>query len=214
MNATVGAFQHRLRADASRNRERIMAAARHVLLEAGPDAPLDAIAQRAGVGNATVYRHFADRRELFRQVTLYSMERIAAAADAALDDPAGAFEALSRFIHVAADEHLGSTCSLSGDDFDRNDPPVVAARNRVIHAIEALMSRARDAGELRPDVTIGDLMVAITQLSRPMPGSECAHSERFARRHLQLFIDGLHSPARSSLPGDPVTLEDLERRTT
>ncbi|NDL59619.1 TetR/AcrR family transcriptional regulator [Phytoactinopolyspora mesophila] len=214
MNATVGALQHRLRADASRNRERIMAAARHVLLEAGPDAPLDTIAQRAGVGNATVYRHFADRRELFRQVVLYSMERITDAAEAALADPADPFDVLSGFIHTAADEHVGSVCSLTSEDFDRNAPPVVAARERLLQAIEALMSRARDAGQLRPDVTIGDLMVAITQLSRPMPGSECTHFERFARRHLQLFIDGLRSPARSTLPGESVTLEDLERRST
>src|SRR5690349_13648422 len=63
----------RPRADAARNRERIVTAAREALVEFGPEVPMDEVARRAGVGNATLYRHFTDRADLIRQVTLALM---------------------------------------------------------------------------------------------------------------------------------------------
>ena len=75
---------HRLRADASRNRERIVTAAREAFVERGPDIPLDEIARRAGVGNATLYRNFADRGALTRTVTLSVLTGTAERAEAAL----------------------------------------------------------------------------------------------------------------------------------
>nr|WP_211198947.1 TetR/AcrR family transcriptional regulator [Phytoactinopolyspora limicola] len=213
MNATATAGPRR-RADASRNRERILDAAREAILEDGPDVPLDTIAQRAGVGNATVYRHFTDRKALLRELMLYSMTRITDAAEAALADRSDAFEVLRGFVHTAADERVGALCGMLSEDFDARQSDVIAARDRLTHAVQALMDRARESGQLRPDVAIGDLMVAVTQLGRPLPGSECAHFKRYARRHLQVFVDGLRNPARSTLPGDPITMEELERRTT
>ncbi|MFD9068694.1 TetR/AcrR family transcriptional regulator, partial [Streptomyces lasiicapitis] len=65
----------RPRADALRNRERIVTAAREMFVEQGPEAPLDEIARRAGVGNATVYRHFPDRGELVHHVVLSVTDR-------------------------------------------------------------------------------------------------------------------------------------------
>lgn len=206
--ATV-ARSPRMRADASRNRERIIAAAREAILELGLEVPLDTIAQRAGVGNATVYRNFADRRELFHCVALLSMVRIADAAEAALADESDHFEALRGFIFTAADEQIGSLCSMFAEDFDHDAPDVIAARERLEKAISALIGRAQRSGQVRPDIDIGDLMVALTQLSRPIPGSMCANFRPFVRRHLQLFVDGLRTPARSTLPGHAITLEDL-----
>ncbi|GAA3038195.1 hypothetical protein GCM10017559_77780 [Streptosporangium longisporum] len=78
---TGGADVRPRRADAQRNRASILAAALEVLLEDGPEAPLDKIARRAGVGNATVYRHFVDRDELVRGVILAVVERNAEAAE-------------------------------------------------------------------------------------------------------------------------------------
>lgn len=55
-------------------------------------------------------------------------------------------------------------------------------------------------------------MVAVSQLTRPLPGTACGtHFDQFVHRHLQLFLDGLEAPARSELPGTAVTLEDLRR---
>jgi len=54
-------------------------------------------------------------------------------------------------------------------------------------------------------------MIVVAQLSRPPAGTDCLVNDRFVHRHLQLFLDGLRAPARSVLPGAPVTVEDLRR---
>lgn len=200
------------RVDATRNRERIIAAAREAFVEHGPTVPLDAIAHRAGVGNATLYRHFADRHELIHVVASYSLARLNEQAQSALAEETDAFEALRRFVHRAADERVGALCSLLYEGFDKNEPHVLAARLQMEAVVTELMDNARESGQLRPDVGIGDLMVAITQLTRPVAGTMCAHVERFMHRHLQIFLDGLRAPARSELSGTAVTFEELETR--
>ncbi|MEK2472013.1 helix-turn-helix domain-containing protein [Streptomyces noursei] len=202
----------RLRADAVRNRERIIAAARETMVEFGAEAPFDEIARRAGVGNATLYRHFMDRRDLIHHVTLSVMSRIADRAECALVEESDAFEALRRFVHDAVEERIGALCPLLSDGVDPAHPDLLAARERLDAAVAAVMGAARDSGQLRTDIAVGDLMVALTQLTRPLPGSGCMDFDRFVHRHLQLFLDGLQTPARSELPGSAVTLEDLRRR--
>ncbi|WP_234430949.1 TetR/AcrR family transcriptional regulator [Streptomyces sp. NRRL F-4489] len=206
------AVQPRLRADAVRNRERIIAAARETMVEHGADVPFDEIARRAGVGNATLYRHFADRRELIHHVTLSVMSRMADRAERALVAEPDAFEALRRFAHDAVEERIGALCPLLSDGVDVAHPDLLAARDRLDAAVAALMGAARDSGRLRPDIAAGDLMVALTQLTRPLPGSGCSEFDKFVHRHLQLFLDGLQAPARSELPGCAATLEDLRSR--
>ncbi|MFF5716428.1 TetR/AcrR family transcriptional regulator [Streptomyces buecherae] len=226
MTATSSAkvSQPRLRADALRNRERIIAAAREVFVEHGADVPLDEIARRAGVGNATLYRHFADRGELIHHVALSVMDHIADQAEAARVEEPDAFEALRRFVHQAAG--MGALCPLMSHTADKEHPELVAARHRLNRGIEALMRDARESGQLRTDIDVGDLMVAVTQLTRPLPGlgatprgrgSECGVTcvdfDQFVHRHLQLFLDGLATPARSVLPGAAATMEDLRPTT-
>lgn len=200
----------RLRADASRNRERIVTAAREAIVEFGPEVPLDEVARRAGVGNATLYRHFSDRTELIRQVTLSVMARAAQRAEEALAEEPDAFSALRRFTFEAAEERIGALCPMLSSAFDRHDPVIAAQRQRLARAIDAIVERAQHAGQLRADIGVGDLMVALTQLTRPLPGTGCLGFDRFVHRHLQLFLDGLSAPARSSLVGAPATLEDLQ----
>lgn len=201
----------RPRADALRNRERIVTAAREMFVEFGPEVPLDEIARRAGVGNATLYRNFPDRDALAREVVCSVIDRTAEAAELALAGTGDAFEAMSRFVHDAADERINALCPMVLSTFDRHHPDLVAARERVEQLVEALMERARAAGQLRPDVGVGDLMVAVAQLSRPPAGAACLHVDRFVHRHLQLFLDGLRAPARSDLPGATTTMEDLRQ---
>ncbi|MFJ9740507.1 TetR/AcrR family transcriptional regulator [Streptomyces sp. NPDC101166] len=201
----------RPRADALRNRERIVTAAREMFVELGPDVPLDDIARRAGVGNATVYRNFPDRGALVREVVCSVMDRTAEAARQALAESGDAFGALERFVHVAADERIGALCPMVASTFDENHPDLVAARLRAEQLIDEVMERARQAGQLRADVGIGDLLVAVAQLSRPPAGTACLSADRFVHRHLQLFLDGLRAPARSVLPGAAVTMEDLRQ---
>jgi hypothetical protein len=95
--------------------------------------------------------------------------------------------------------------------FDKNHPDLEAARERCEQIIGEVMDRARKAGQLRPDVGVGELMLAVAQLSRPPAGVDCLSGDRFVHRHLQLLLDGLRAPARSVLPGTAATLEELRR---
>lgn len=201
----------RPRADALRNRERIIDAARELAVEYGADVSLDEVARCAGVGNATVYRHFHDRAELMRQVVLSVMDRTSHQAERALDAH-DAFDALCAFTHTAVEERIGALCSLLSATFDdKHHPDLLAARVRLDAGIEAVLKRARGTGQLRPDIAVGDLMIAVSQLTRPLPGCSSLDNDRFVHRHLQLFLDGLRAPARSVLPGSAATLEDLRR---
>ncbi|MDQ0601060.1 AcrR family transcriptional regulator [Streptomyces canus] len=201
----------RPRADALRNRERIVTAAQEMFTEFGPDVPLDEIARRAGVGNATVYRNFPDRDALVREVVCSVMDRTTEAAELALAETGDAFEALERFVHTSADERVSALCPMVQSTFDQNHPDLEAARLRCEELIVELMDRAKAAGQLRTDVESGDLMIAVAQLSRPPFGTACLNADRFVHRHLQLFLDGLRAPARSVLPGTATTMEDLRQ---
>ncbi|SHL25697.1 TetR/AcrR family transcriptional regulator [Actinacidiphila paucisporea] len=199
--AAAAVRTHRTRADALRNRERIVAAARGIFVEYGPDAPLDEIARRAGIGNATLYRHFPDRDALVHAVLLSVVTRTAdraeteAALAAAGGDPCAA---LGRFAHAAVDDNVGALCGLlvNGDDSHSAEIAVQAARLET--ALDELMDRARRDGRLRLDVTLNDLMVAISRLTRPLPGVDCTGSD--LHRHLQLFLDGLKTPYPDPTP--------------
>lgn len=205
----------RPRADALRNRERILDAARELLVEHGTDLPLDEVARRAGVGNATLYRNFKDRGELLHHVVLSVTDRVTEHADKALAaqeaGESGAFTALRTFVHAAADERIGALCPTLQTTFDKDHPDLLASLERLTSGVEDLLGRAHAAGELRPDIGVGDLMVALSQLTRPLPGKACLDFDRFVHRHLQLFLDGLMAPARSELPGEAATLEALRK---
>jgi len=199
-----------MRADASRNRDRIVAAAREAFLEFGVDVPIDEIARRAEVGNATVYRHFVDRRELRREVALSVMARVADQGEAAVAEEPDAFEALRRFVHAAAEERVGALCQLLTEGSAELDPGLMEARDRLERTIDDIVDRARSEGRLRPDVGTGDLVMTISQLTRPLPGGGRPDFDGFVHRQLQLFMDGLETPARSVLPGSATTFEELQ----
>ncbi|RKR86207.1 TetR family transcriptional regulator [Micromonospora pisi] len=199
----------RQRADASRNYERIVTAAAQLFLERGADVPLDEIAQRAGVGNATLYRHFANRNELIRVVVLSLMSCLSAQAEQIGATEPDAFEALRRFAHASADLLIGGLCAVFSDRLDLADPELCEAREQMEDAFELMLRRARESGQLRPDIGVGDLIVPIVQLTRPLPGTAQATVEPYAHRHLELLLDGLRAPQRSVLPGSAATLADL-----
>lgn len=201
----------RPRADALRNRERIVSAARELFVEFGPDVALDDVARRAGVGNATLYRNFPDRAALTHEVVLAVTSRTTLRAEEAVAAESDPFAALSRFVHAAADERIGALCPMISGVFDKDHPDLLAERDRLEEAVAGLVTRAQSAGRLRTDIAVGDVLVALSQLTRPLPGIACQGIDRFTHRHLQLFLDGLETPARSELPGSAATLEDLRR---
>ncbi|GAA2221425.1 TetR/AcrR family transcriptional regulator [Streptomyces amakusaensis] len=199
----------RPRADALRNRERIVAAAREMFVEFGSAVPLDEIARRAGIGNATLYRHFADRPTLIHEVVLSVVSRIADRADEAAAEEADPFDALRRFVHAASAERIGALCPVLSGAFDVGRPELDAGRARMERTVRELIERAQAAGRMRDDVAVGDVLVAIAQLTRPLPHTGCPDMGDFIHRHLEIFLDGLQAPARSQLTGRAATIEDL-----
>ncbi|MFC5909101.1 TetR/AcrR family transcriptional regulator [Streptacidiphilus monticola] len=195
----------RLRADASRNRERILAAAEDAFVEFGADVPLDEIARRAGVGNATLYRHFADRRALVHGVVVAVMAKAEACARAALAEEPDAFAALSRFVHASVDWSIGALCPMITKWTDLHDPELDRTRRQLTDAIGEIVTSAQAAGILRPDVTQDDILFGVSQLVRPPAGAE---ANPYAHRQLQLLLDGLRHQ-HTELPGEPADFEEL-----
>ena len=202
-----------MRADARRNRERILLAARDVFVERGSDAPLDLIAARAGVGIATLYRRFPDRSSLMHAVVLDAVSRVAEEARLALAEEPSGFQALARYMHRALDVRVSAVIPVLLRRVALDDGELGAIRGRSSDVIQGMIDKAHAEGTLRPDVTFGDIGLLLVRLSRPLPGP-IPHSldDDLAHRHLEVFLDGLRTdrdhPA-AVLPGPALTLADL-----
>jgi AcrR family transcriptional regulator len=210
--ATGALRQRPLRADARRNRERLLAAARDAFVELGADAPLDEVARRAGVGIATLYRRFPDRPALLREVALDLMGRSAAEATAALAEEPDAFAALARYMHRAVDLRIAAVMPEVVGRLRRDDEELQAARRASIEAIDRIIDTARADGALRPDVASGDVGLLLVRLTRPLPGPFPAEVDsRLTHRHLDLLLDGLRATAfrGAPLPDPAMTFDDL-----
>ena len=201
--------QPRMRADARRNREQILRAAREVFADQGPDAPLDEIARRAGVGIATLYRRFPARSDLFRGVAAEVFTAVGEAARQAAGAEGDPADALRRFMHAALDLKIGSVVPALLGHFTA-DELFGRVRGDVadpVETVDHLLARARTAGVIRPDVVFGDIVLMIIRLSRPLPGGgRVPADEALAHRQLDLYVDGLRptgSPRPTTALGGP-----------
>ena len=183
-----------MRADARRNREKILKAARTCLARDGLDAQIDEIASRAKVGVGTVYRHFPTKDDLVVALAGERFDRLAELAQAALEqeDP---WEAFCGFLRDAAkiqiEDRALSEVMLDSNDVMREH----ADRVRILELVEQIMDRAKAAGELREDAEPED----VPMLTCPLGGAATMpkmNSERF----LALAIDGFRAPGRTPLP--------------
>lgn len=201
-----------MRADARRNRERILLAARDVIVEQGPDAPLEEIAARAGVGIGTLYRRFPERRALLRAVAFDALERSADEAQRALAEEVDAFAALSRYMRRILALRIGAVMPTIAERMPLDDEEMFRAREASTAPIHLLIDRAQAAGQLRADVTFSDISLLLVRLSRPVPGPLPAElNERLARRHLTLLLDALRAAdeRRTPLPEPALSLAEL-----
>jgi len=148
------------RADALRNHELLLAAAREVFSERGAGAPLDDIARRAGIGNATMYRHFPDRRELIIAVYADEVAALCAQGDALLEDrsPGDAvFTWLRAFIgHVTAKRELA--LAIPDDEGGQRSALFYRWHNAMHLITSKLLSRAQACGSVSADVDASVLL--------------------------------------------------------
>ncbi|WP_307183625.1 TetR/AcrR family transcriptional regulator [Streptomyces canus] len=198
------------RRDARGNRELLVEAAHEVFTEQGLEAPLDVIARGAGVGNATLYRHFPSRAALVDAVfrdpltgTMAAGEQARAAADP-WEGLVGYMEAV--FAVLATDRGTNDlmTTHLEGVE----SLQAVHAHNRA--TMELLLRRGCEAGSIRADVTTEDVLFALAALGRAVPSLATAVGPEAWRRPLALLLDGLRaSPAVAPLPYPALTAEEL-----
>lgn len=177
-----------LRADARRNRERLLEAATELILQVGGDPSRDSLARHAGVGIATLYRHFPDSQSLLQAVTRHALERSITAGEAALADAADGVDALRRYMHAAVDHGIGVVNLL----YPLLEEPNHELRARAESMIRALIERGRREGRLRRDATPADVVFATIRFSRPLAVGLSAGDERaIAHRHIDIYVDGL-----------------------
>jgi AcrR family transcriptional regulator len=184
-----------LRADARRNREKVLAAARAVFAEQGVDAQMDDVAKRADVGVGTVYRHFPTKEALLNALTdeLFAVIAVHTRTLLTLADP---WEAFTRALWFGAEKTAG----------DRAFTEIMAAQQKwpartcpgkedLLVTVGELMERCKAAGVMRPDAIVEDiglLMCGVgsaSQMEHPVPNAW--------RRHLAIVLDGLRAQAAS-----------------
>lgn len=185
------------RADAVRNRARVLEAGAAAFAEHGAEVPMDDVAARAGVGVGTVYRHFATKQDLLDALLLERVgEALESARDASgADDPWEGFASVMRGAAEmqAADRGFAGLLAAGAGQSEA----VQAAKAELHEAIAAVMRRAQDAGELRADVSVADVPSLMCSLAGVVGTADRAGWERY----LAILLDGLRAGGATSLPG-------------
>jgi AcrR family transcriptional regulator len=174
------------RADARRNYEKVLSAARAAFAEGGEATSLEEIARRAGVGIGTLYRHFPNRQALLEAVYVDEVEDACRCA-ADLDD-AEPWEALNGWFESLIG-YLATKRALAAEllnYMDKDAPLFQVCRASLFEAGEPLLKRAQDAGVVRPDVTIGDVIQMMAGIGK-IPSTDPAQLEHI----LRIALDGL-----------------------
>lgn len=176
-----------LRADARRNRVRVIEAAHAVFSTRGPGARMEEVAERAGVGVGTVYRHFSNKEALLEALLAERLGQLVVVARDALEgpEPWEAFAgAMRRFVRMAAEDRaFARTISL----FEK-EGELAEVRRELVRLLRQLVQRAQEVGEMRPDVFAEDLPVLFLGA-----GLLTGHEVPPARRELyvEIILDGL-----------------------
>jgi AcrR family transcriptional regulator len=186
----------RPRADAVRNRERVLAAAKAVFSKGGADASLEAVAKRAGVGIGTLYRHFPTREALFEAVYRREVQQLSELAEQ-LKDETSPVEALRRWLHsdielVATKKGMSAALALA---VHGSSELYADSLERLAKAVGVLLDRAVATGEIRSDISPKDLLRALVGMCymHDQPGWQAS-----VLRLVDIFVDGLRLPVKIS----------------
>jgi AcrR family transcriptional regulator len=192
MEERTAEISRRPRADAVRNRERVLEAAKAVFSAGGADASLEAVARRAGVGIGTLYRHFPTREALFEAVYRREVQQLGELAEQ-LENEAEPVEALRRWLRsnvefVATKKGMAAALTLAMKGLSELQ---AYSFERLTKAVGRLLDRAVAAGEIRSDVSPEDLLRALIGMCymRDQPGWQAS-----VLRLLDVFVDGLRVP--------------------
>ncbi|MGZ6708331.1 MAG: TetR/AcrR family transcriptional regulator [Solirubrobacteraceae bacterium] len=201
-----------LRADAERNRQRILKAAGEVFAQRGLSVTLDDIARHAGVGVGTVYRRFPEKEQLIDALFEERIEAMVAVADAGLANPdpfAGLVHFLERGLELqASDRGLKELMHNAGLGAKR----VSHARDRMAPRVLELVARAQASGQLRADVAGPDMPLITLMIGSVMDITQDIRPDTW-RRLLGIVIDGLRAApdVATPLPVPPLELDEVQK---
>jgi AcrR family transcriptional regulator len=199
-----------MRADARRNRERVLAAAEAVFSELGLKAQIEEVARRAGVGVGTVCRHFPTKQALVEAVLEAMYESLNHDVQVALDqpDPGAAFRSFFTSLSEFQARHLALAEQMATEiDLPASARPL---RTALRASMSELVARAQQAGAIRADIGPADVAMLF---------SGVAHATALAgdlqpalrERHVAIILDGLRPLDASTLTGDPLDFAQLEQ---
>jgi AcrR family transcriptional regulator len=208
--------QPRLRADARRNRDRIVAAAKTWFATHGPEAPTEEIARSAGVATGTLYRHFADREALIRAVAVDNFENAFAEATAAVAEEASAWDALVRILRQSQELRLSFRLLTAYPHVHavlKKERDADASRKHMFDLIDRVVRRAQAEGTLRTDVGTGDVAVMFALLAAPLSIEWTEAAQLASERCMALLLESLRAEASHvTLPGHAIWSEHLNLR--
>ena len=190
-----------LRADARRNRQAVIDAAKQLFAEQGLDAQIPDLARHAGVGVGTVYRHFPTKEQLIAAIAAEHFDRMATKARENLEsaDPWDGLCDFIRFsVRIQADDR--GLSEVMGSRPDVIEAAAVAAG--LVEVSEELVQRAQDSGQLRPDVDWQDIPMIVCGLGHVTHDGPPPSAGRWPRL-VELILDGLRAPCSGSLPQPP-----------
>ena len=178
------------RADARRNYEKILAAAREAFAEGGESTALEEIARRAGVGIGTLYRHFPTRQALVEALYVDEVEEVCRSAEQL--DGADPWEALNAWLERFV-AYIGTKKALAAEllNYLDHDAPLFSTSRAALYAAgEPLLKRAQEAGAVRPDVAIADVIQMVIGIAK-LPGANASQVDHI----LRVALDGLRYKA-------------------
>ncbi|NJP90697.1 TetR/AcrR family transcriptional regulator [Nonomuraea sp. FMUSA5-5] len=195
-----------MRADARRNRDQILAAARRIYLAEGFTVPMEEIARAAGVGVGTLYRRFPDRDALLRGLAVDAIQRVTALGEAAWKEEPDAWSALRRFVHEGGElNRVVAAVRPHLIDAVPEDEELFRAGVAWFELLSRMIVAAQEAGDMRADVAPGDVLLMLNLLHRPLPGLPGDLAAGLPDRFLDVMFDGLRAG------GTPLSGEPIER---
>jgi AcrR family transcriptional regulator len=200
-----------LRADAQRNRRRLLDAAAAAFSERGLDVSVAEIAQRAEIGRGTLFRNFASKEDLIAAIVVDRMARATELGRELLDGGEAPGDALFAFLNeLVCRQQMDRALFDAIEDQWLANEEIRAAHAQVLGVLEALLRRAQEAGTVRSDVGALDVMMLVKGVCET--ATAFAHVDAdIAGRHLDLVLAALRTPAATQpLRGRTPTLEDIE----
>ncbi|HEU4321992.1 MAG TPA: helix-turn-helix domain-containing protein [Roseiflexaceae bacterium] len=197
------------RAEAARNNERILTAARAVFTD-DPEAPIAAVAERAGVGISALYRRYRSKDELLQRLASDGLRQYLAVATAALADAGEPWAVFSLFMQRCVEMSAGSLTLRHAGSFTATEE-LRELGMQAHNATQQILERTKAAGGLRPEIEVGDLSLLFEQLQAIRVGDE-ARTAELRRRYLALLLDGLRALSVPALPGPAPQWAEINRR--